>query len=69
MFPFETNQFENALKVIKTKTNTYCNSVDDRKRIKMKTVTANITGACDLSMRIEFNLRHKVQFNRFLTFE
>ena len=73
VFPFETNKFENALKEIKTKTHTYCNSVDDRKRIKMKTmtenITKNITGACDLSMRIEFNLRHNVQFNRFLTFE
>ena len=69
MFPFETNQFENALKVIKTKTHTYCNSVEDRKRIKMKTMTENITGACDFSMRIEFNLRHNVQFYRFLTFE
>ena len=38
------------------------------KRIKMKTMTENITGACVCSMRIGFNLRHKVQFNRFRTF-
>ena len=34
----------------------------------MKTVTENIAGACACSMRIEFNLRHNVQFYRFLTF-
>ena len=69
MFPFETNQFENALESDQNENAYICNSVDDRKRIEMKTVTENITGACDFSMRIEFNLRHNVQFNRFLTFE
>ena len=34
----------------------------------MKTMTENIEGACACSMRIEFNLRHNVQFYRFLTF-
>ena len=38
-----------------------------RKRIKMKT-TENIAGACVCSMRIEFNLRHNVQFYRFRPF-
>ena len=32
------------------------------KRIKMKTITENITGARVCGMRIVFNLRHKVQF-------
>ena len=31
----------------------------------MKTMTENIAGACVCSMRIEFNLCHNVQFNRF----
>ena len=39
-----------------------------KKRIKMKTMTENITGACVWSMRIEFNLCHNVQFYRFGTF-
>jgi len=34
--------------------------MDDRKRIKMKTMTENIAGACFCSMRIE--LRHNMQF-------
>ena len=48
---------------------TYRISVDGRrngrKRIKMKTMTENIAGACVCSMRIEFNLCHNVQFYRF----
>ena len=48
---------------------TYRISVDrngnGRKRIKMKTMTENITGACVCSMRMEFNLCHNVQFYRF----
>ena len=39
-----------------------------RQRIKMKTMTENIAGACVCSMCIEFNLRHNVQFYRFRTF-
>ena len=35
-------------------------SVEGRKRIKMKTKTENIAGACVYSMRIESNLRHNV---------
>ena len=35
---------------------------DSRKRIKMKTMAENIAGACVCNMRIEFNLRHNVQF-------
>ena len=35
---------------------------------KKKMMTENITGACVCSMRVEFNLRHNVQFYRFLTF-
>ena len=38
------------------------------KRIQMKTMTGNITGACVCSMRMEFNLCHNVQFYRFGTF-
>ena len=53
---------------MKTKTHTYRISVGGPKRIKMKTMTENIEGACACSMRIEFNLRHNVQFYRFLTF-
>ena len=48
---------------------TYRISVDERrngrKRIKMKTMTENIAGACVCSMRIEINLCHNVQFYRF----
>ena len=39
--------------------------MDGRKRIKMKTITKNNAGAFFCSMRIEFNLRHSVQFYRF----
>ena len=42
------------------KMRTYCISVEGRKRIKMKTKTENIAGACVYSMRIESNLRHNV---------
>ena len=42
------------------KMRTYCISVEGRKRIKMKTKTENIGGACVYSMRIESNLRHNV---------
>ena len=42
------------------KTHTYRISVEGRKRIKMKTKTENIAGACVYSMRIESNLRHNV---------
>ena len=41
---------------------------DRRKRIKIKTMTENIAGACVCSMRREFNLRPNVQFYRFQTF-
>ena len=48
---------------------TYRISVDGkgngRKRIKMKTMTETIAGACVCSMRMEFNLCHNVQFYRF----
>ena len=36
-----------------------------KKRIKVKTMSENIAGACVCSMRIEFNLRHNVQLYRF----
>ena len=39
--------------------------MDGRKRIKMKTITKNNAGAFFCSKRIEFNLRHRVQFYRF----
>jgi len=39
-----------------------------KKRMKVKTMTENITGAFVCSMHIEFNLRHNVQFYRFRTF-
>ena len=52
----------------KTKTHTYRISVSSQKRIKMKTMTENIAGACVCSMRTEFYLRHNKQFYRFLTF-
>ena len=42
-------------------------SVDGRKRIKIKTMTENIAGTCVCSKCTEFNLRHKVQFHRFLS--
>ena len=39
-----------------------------RKRIKTKTMTENIAGACVGSMRIEFNLCDNLQLYRFRTF-
>ena len=51
-----------------SKTHTYLISVDGRKRIKIKTMTENITGAYVCSMRIEFNFHHNVQLYRFRTF-
>ena len=60
--------WKRSWKWIKAKTHTYRISVDGQKRMKMKTMTENIPGACACSMRIEFNLRHNVQFYRFLTF-
>ena len=42
--------------------------MDSLKRIKMKTMTENIKGACVCNMRKEFNLRHNVQFYGFRTF-
>ena len=39
-----------------------------RKQIKMKTMTENIAVASVCSVRVDFNLRHNVQFNRFRTF-
>ena len=41
--------------------------MSSRKRIKMKTMTENIAGACVCSMRTEFYLRHNKQFYRFRT--
>ena len=64
----EHERWKRSWKWIKTKTHTYRISVDEQKRMKMKTMTENIAGACACSMRIEFNLRHNVQFYRFLTF-
>ena len=55
------------LKVDQNK-NAYISGVDGRKRIKMKTMTENIAGACVFIMHIEFNLRQNVQFYRFRTF-
>ena len=52
-------------KWIKTKTHTYRISVAGRKRIKMKKMTENITGACVCRMHTEFNLPHNMQFYRF----
>ena len=39
-----------------------------QKRIRVKTMTKNIAGACVCSMCLEFNLRHNVQFYHFRTF-
>ena len=52
-FPFSSkmNRFENALE-----------SGSKRKRIKMKTMTENIAGAYAWGVRIEFKVRHNVQF-------
>ena len=50
------------------KMRTYRISVDGRKRIKMKTMTKNIAGACVGSMGKEFNLRHNMQFYCFQMF-
>ena len=44
---------------------TCCIRVDGRKRVKMKTMTKKIAGACVCSMPIEFSLSHSVQFYRF----
>ena len=52
--------------MIKTKMHTY--RIIGRKRIKMKTMTENIAGACDCSMRIKLNVRHNVQFYCFRKF-
>ena len=60
--------WKRSWKWIKTKTHKSRISVDGQKRMKMKTMTENIAGACGCRMRIEFNLRHNVQFYRFLTF-
>ena len=59
--------WKRSWKWIKTKMriHAYRISVDGRKPIKIKTTTENITGACVCSTRIEFNLRHNVQFYRF----
>ena len=57
--------WKRCCKWIKTKTHTCYISVDGRKRIKMKTITKNNAGAFFCSMRIEFSLRHSVQFYRF----
>ena len=57
--------WKRCCKWIKTKTHTCCISVEGRKRIKMKTITNNNAGAFFCSMRIEFSLRHSVQFYRF----
>ena len=64
----EHERRKRSWKWIKTKTHTYRISVDEQKRMKRKTMTENIAGACACSMRTEFNLRHNVQFYRFLTF-
>ena len=50
------------------KMRTYRISVDGRKRIKMKTMTKNIAGACVGSMGKEFNLHHNMQFYCFQMF-
>ena len=39
-----------------------------KKRIKVKTMSENIAGACVCSMRTEFNLRHNVQLYSFRMF-
>ena len=52
-FSSKTHRFENVRKWTETKTHTYRNGVDGRKRIKMKKITENV---------IEFNLRHNAQF-------
>ena len=55
-------------KWIKTKAHKYRIIMSSRKRIKMKTMTENIAGACVCSMRTEFYLRQNKQFYRFRTF-
>ena len=62
---FSINFEKRSGKWIKTKTHTYRISVAGRKRIKMKKMTENITGACVCRMRTEFNLPHNMQFYRF----
>ena len=62
---FSINFKKRSGKWIKTKTHTYRISVAGRKRIKMKKMTENITGACVRSMRVEFNLPYNMQFYRF----
>ena len=62
---FSINFKKRSGKWIKTKTYTYRISVAGRKRIKMKKMTENITGACVRSMRVEFNLPYNMQFYRF----
>ena len=39
-----------------------------KKRIKVKTMSENIAGACVCNMRIEFNLRRNVQLYSFRMF-
>ena len=54
--------WKRSWKWVKTKTHTYRISVEGRKRIKMKTLTKRIAGACVYSMRMEYNLCHNLQF-------
>ena len=71
-FTSKTHRFEKALERWSKRKRIHIVSVytveNDRKRIKMKTVTVNITGAYVCNMCVEFNLRHNVQFYRFRTF-
>ena len=62
---FSINFEKRSGKWIKTKTHTYRISVAGRRRIKMKKMTENITGACVSRMHTEFNLPHNMQFYRF----
>ena len=57
---FSINFEKRSGKWIKTKTHTYRISVAGRKRIKMKKMTENITGACVCRMHTEFNLPHNM---------
>ena len=71
-FSSKTHRFENALESGSKRKLLHVLLVwrveSGRKRIKMKTMTKNIAGACVCSMCLEFYLRHNVQFYRFGTF-
>ena len=73
VFSSKTHRFEYALEKGSRRKRIHLVLVwtveDGRKRIKMKTMAENLASECVCSKRIEFNLRHNVQFYSFWTFQ